>query len=62
MSFKRISISLIFGLCLLSISIFGQTKFTLSGTIKDAKTGEDLIGATVSIKELSGKGGGYVDT
>jgi len=29
---------------------------TVSGYIRDAKTGEDLIGATVSIKELSGKG------
>jgi hypothetical protein len=29
---------------------------TLSGYIRDAKTGEDLIGATVSVKELSGRG------
>ncbi len=31
---------------------------TVSGYIRDAKTGEDLIGATVSIKELSGRGAG----
>ena len=31
---------------------------TVSGYIRDAKTGEDLIGATVSIKELSDKGTG----
>lgn len=31
---------------------------TVSGYIRDAKTGEDLIGATVSIKELSNKGSG----
>ena len=31
---------------------------TVSGYIRDAKTGEDLIGATVSVKELSGKGTG----
>lgn len=29
---------------------------TVSGYIRDAKTGEDLIGATVSIKELSNRG------
>jgi len=28
-----------------------QTKYTLSGYVKDAKTGEELIGATVFIKE-----------
>jgi len=31
---------------------------TVSGYIRDSKTGEDLIGATVSIKELSGRGSG----
>ena len=31
---------------------------TVSGYIRDAKTGEDLIGATVSVKELSNKGSG----
>lgn len=31
---------------------FGQKKFTISGTIKDGATGEQLIGATVRIKEL----------
>lgn len=34
----------------------GQQHFTISGYIKDTKTGEDLIGATVTIKELPGKG------
>jgi len=37
--------------------ITGQS-ITVSGYIRDAKTGEDLIGATVSVKELSGKGTG----
>ena len=53
---KRLSYVLVFGLCWLNTSIFGQTKFTLSGTIKDENTGEDLIGATVSVKELPNKG------
>jgi hypothetical protein len=40
----------------LSISgIFAQ-KITVSGTIRDAKTGEELIGASVVVKELAGVG------
>ena len=35
----------------LSVSLNAQD-FTISGTIKDAANGEDLIGATVRIKEL----------
>ncbi|MCU0447003.1 MAG: TonB-dependent receptor [Microscillaceae bacterium] len=31
---------------------FAQTKFTINGTIKDAKNGETLIGVTVLIQEL----------
>jgi hypothetical protein len=30
--------------------LFGQQKFTISGTIKDAKSGEELIGANVYVK------------
>ena len=37
---------------------FAQQKFTISGFIKDDKTGENLIGATVSIRELQGMGAG----
>lgn len=33
-----------------------QTKYTLSGYIRDVKTGEELIGATITIKELPGTG------
>lgn len=35
-----------------------QQKFTISGFIKDAKTGENLIGATITIRELQGRGAG----
>lgn len=35
---------------------FSQNKFTLSGTVKDAKTGELMIGATVRVKELPNVG------
>lgn len=43
---------------LCSIVAFAQQKYTISGYVKDAKTGENLIGATISIKELKGKGTG----
>jgi TonB dependent receptor/CarboxypepD_reg-like domain/TonB-dependent Receptor Plug Domain len=36
-------------------SVFGQN-FTLRGTIRDDKTGEELIGASVVVKDLSGVG------
>ncbi|MDR3695081.1 TonB-dependent receptor [Mucilaginibacter sp.] len=36
----------------ITIPVFAQKKFTISGTIDDASTGEKLIGATVKIKEL----------
>ena len=35
---------------------FAQNKFTVSGTIRDSKSGESLIGATLIIKELSATG------
>lgn len=41
----------------LSFSGFAQTKHTLSGTVRDAKNGEELIGATVTIKEIPNTGG-----
>lgn len=36
--------------------VFAQEKFTLSGNIKDASDGEDLVGVTVLVKELPGTG------
>jgi len=33
-----------------------QNKFTISGTVKDLNTGEELISATIVIQELSGTG------
>lgn len=41
---------------LTALSSFGQKKYTISGTIKDEATGEQLIGATVIIKELPQSG------
>ncbi len=41
---------------LLGLSAFSQTKYTVSGTVKDKKTGESLIGAIVRIDEIKGAG------
>ena len=43
-------------LYLLAFSAQPQTKYTISGYVKDAKTGEELIGATIIVKELSATG------
>jgi len=38
------------------LTAFGQEKFTLSGNVKDLSDGEDLIGLTISVKEIPGTG------
>ncbi|MDB5024231.1 MAG: TonB-dependent receptor [Mucilaginibacter sp.] len=45
-----------FLLLLITLCSFGQKKYTISGTIKDGSTGEQLIGATIRIKELPQSG------
>ena len=45
----------IFFSCLI-YSVSAQQHFTISGYVRDAKTGEDMIGATVTVKELPGTG------
>jgi hypothetical protein len=45
----------IFLLCL-SLSVSAQNTYTISGTIKDAKTGETIISAAIRLKQLSGTG------
>ena len=39
-------------LFIITFSAFGQNKYTISGYVKDAETGEMLVGAEVYIKEL----------
>ena len=39
-----------------SAAVYGQKGFTLSGYIKDAQTGEDLIGASAFVRDSSGRG------
>ena len=47
---------LLFLLFFCTLSSFGQKRFSISGTIKDGTTGEQLIGATIRIKELPQSG------
>jgi TonB dependent receptor/CarboxypepD_reg-like domain/TonB-dependent Receptor Plug Domain len=51
-----IKILFIFLLGPLSITSLSAQKFTISGTIRDATTGEELIGASTTVKELAGVG------
>lgn len=37
-------------------TVMGQQNYTISGNIKDSNTGEDLIGATITVQEIPGKG------
>ncbi|HRW21673.1 MAG TPA: carboxypeptidase-like regulatory domain-containing protein, partial [Bacteroidales bacterium] len=46
----KLKLFIILLLTLIGLSAFAQ-KYTLSGYIKDATTGEDLIGANIIIKE-----------
>src|SRR5947208_869322 len=41
---------------ILSVSAFAQKNYIVSGTISDKSTGEQLIGATIRIKELPQNG------
>lgn len=40
----------------LTFNVFSQNKYTISGYVKVGKTGEELIGASIVVKELSGIG------
>jgi hypothetical protein len=52
--YNRIFVS--FFLFFLGAGLSGQNKYTISGYVRDAKTGEELIGATVSVNELPSVG------
>lgn len=49
MMIKRIPLSLLFSL-FVSL-LLAQDKFTVSGSVKDGRTGEELIGASIRLKE-----------
>ena len=50
----KVLLSILF--LLITLPVLAQKKFTISGNIKDAATGEVLIGATIRIQELSKNG------
>ena len=50
----KVLLSILF--LLITLPVLAQKKFTISGNIKDAATGEVLIGATIRIQELSQNG------
>ncbi len=53
--FKKIILGLLLGVNMMHL-MAQNTNFTISGTVRDAKTGEELIGASVTVQELSGIG------
>ena len=48
---KQLSLFLFLLLTVISSSLYAQKKFTISGTVKDAATGELLIGTSIYVKE-----------
>lgn len=50
---KKTSTLFIISFFALTVS-FAQSKFTISGTVKDKRSGEALIGATIKLQELRG--------
>ena len=54
MKLKVLLTSLI--VCNFLVEVFSQERHTISGIISDAETGETMIGATISIKELEATG------
>ncbi len=53
MMFRKVSVLLVVSLLLVFNTLFAQDKFTLSGYVKNAKSGEEIIGAVVSVKGTS---------
>jgi hypothetical protein len=53
---NKITLLLFLIFCYFTLPGLAQNKYTISGYVKDANTGEELIGASVFIKELSSTG------
>lgn len=47
---------IVFCVLMSSFRLFAQEKFTISGTLRDKASGEELIGATVVVKEIPNTG------
>ena len=54
--YKLLTIAFLWADCLLTVTANGQNRYSVSGTIRDKKTGEALIGATVSLLESPDRG------
>jgi hypothetical protein len=55
MQFNKSFLSL-FAALFIGLALSAQNKYTVSGTVKDSKTGETIIGALVRITEVKGAG------
>jgi len=55
-NFRCLSVAFLLLFFSLFSNSFAQTKYTISGKIKDAQSGETLIGATIRIVDLAGYG------
>jgi hypothetical protein len=54
---KRTKLLILISLLILfCLPLFSQNKYTISGYVKDARTGEELIGAAVIVKEIPSTG------
>ena len=53
---KRSPVIILFCLLALSSITYAQSKYTVSGTVSDKKTGETVIGAILRIQEVKGAG------
>ncbi|WP_158993032.1 TonB-dependent receptor [Mucilaginibacter sp. L196] len=57
---QYLNIAILLAFCLLiSIPVSAQKKFTVSGNVKDAATGEILIGATITLNKTSTSSNNY---
>jgi len=55
-SSKKVTFILSAICCLLASHVHAQTKYTISGFLRDSISGEELIGATVAVKEITATG------
>ena len=52
----RYIIIILLALTLLNFDVYSQRKYSISGTVTDAATGETLPGASITIADLAGIG------
>lgn len=52
----KYKIIIILALTLLNFDVYSQRKYSISGTVTDAATGETLPGATIAVTDMAGVG------